>query len=159
MSYAIFKSLHLIGVILLIGNVTVTSVWKVFADRTRNPVIIGFAQRMVTITDFAFTVGGIVFLCVGGFGATWIAGIAPFAGGWLVETELLFVASGAVWLFVLVPIQIRQARDARLFAGGSAIPASYWRASRAWLIWGIVATVPLVAAIAEMIAKVPLFFG
>jgi uncharacterized membrane protein len=153
MLYDVLKMLHVVGVIILIGNVTVTSFWKVFADRSGDPRIIAHAQYLVTVTDWFFTLSGIVLLVGGGFGAAYVAGMPWFARGWLAESELLFLLSGMIWLFVLVPIQIRQARQARAFAGGAPIPGAYWRNSRLWLIWGIVATVPLVAALYFMIAK------
>lgn len=49
--YLLIKSLHLLGVILFVGNIIVTGWWKVMADRTGNPAIIAFAQRQVTLTD------------------------------------------------------------------------------------------------------------
>jgi uncharacterized membrane protein len=58
MSYDVLRLLHLLGVVLLLGNVTVTSDWKLYADRTRDPVVIAFAQRLVTITDWFFTFWG-----------------------------------------------------------------------------------------------------
>jgi len=58
-----------------------------------------------------------------------------------------------VWLIILVPIQIRQARAARTLAPNTALLSQYRRDSRSWLIWGIVATVPLVTAIYVMVAK------
>ena len=67
--------------------------------------------------------------------------------------ELLFAVSGIVWLAVLVPIQIRQARMARSLAPNAELPSLYRRDSRRWLVWGIIATVPLVAAIYVMVAK------
>ena len=53
--YPVLKFLHVLGVILLVGNVTVTAVWKVFADRTHNAVVVAFGQRLVTITDWFLT--------------------------------------------------------------------------------------------------------
>jgi uncharacterized membrane protein len=153
MAYLIFKMLHLLGVIVLIGNVTVSSFWKVFADRSGDQRIIAHAQRLVTTTDWVFTFSGIVLLVGGGFGATHVAGIPPFGPAWLVIPELLFLLSGLIWLFVLVPIQVRQARQARLFSDAAPIPAAYRRDNRLWLIWGIAATVPLIAALYVMIAK------
>jgi uncharacterized membrane protein len=152
-SYGLLKFLHLLGVVMLIGNVTVTSFWKVFADRTGDPRLIAHAQHMVTVTDWAFTLPGILLLGIGGFGAAWVAGIDPFGGGWLVRAELLFAGSGAMWLLILVPLQIRLGRQARVFARGGPIPASYRRASRLWLVWGVAATIPLAAATYVMIAK------
>ena len=153
MLYDVFKMLHVLGVVVLVGNVTVTAFWKVFADRTGDPRLIAHAQHMVTVTDWVFTLGGIVLIYGGGFGAALVAGLDPFEPGWLLWGQLLFAVSGVIWLGVLVPAQVRQARQARAFAAGGAIPEAYRRDGRRWLVWGIVATVPLVAAIWVMVAK------
>lgn len=153
MLYDVLKALHIIGVVVLIGNVTVTAFWKVFADRTQDPRLIAHAQRMVTVTDWVFTLGGIALVYGGGFAAAWVAGMDPFAPGWLLWGQVLFAISGVIWLGILVPAQIRQARLARDFAQGGPIPDAYRRDGRRWLVWGIVATLPLAAAIWVMVAK------
>jgi uncharacterized membrane protein len=152
-AYEVCKLLHLLGVVFLLGNVVITSVWKVFADRTGDARIIGHAQRLVTITDFVFTLGGILLMAGGGYGAAHLVGLDPFGVRWLVEGQILFVVSGAMWLFVLVPLQIRQARLARGFAAGGEIPAQYRRDARRWIFWGVLATLPLVAATWTMIRR------
>lgn len=153
LSYEALKALHLGGVVLLVGNVTVTSIWKLYADRTRDPRILGFAQRLVTVTDWFFTFWGIVLLVVGGYGMAIAAGMDPFGDGWLVWSQVQFAAAGAMWLGLLVPIQVRQARLARGFAESGAIPEEYWRLSRRWIVWGLVATLPLLGATWTMIVK------
>jgi uncharacterized membrane protein len=50
-------------------------------------------------------------------------------------------------------LQIRQARAAKGFAAGGDVPDSYRADSRRWLFWGLIATVPLVAATWLMVAK------
>jgi uncharacterized membrane protein len=152
-SYEFWKLIHLSGMVLLVGNVTVTSIWKIYADRTRDARIIGFAQRLVTITDWFFTFWGIVLLVVGGFVAAWMAGMDPLRDDWLVWSEVQFVLAGMIWLFLLVPIQVRQARMARGFASGGEIPEAYFALGRRWIAWGLVATVPLVGAMWSMVAK------
>ena len=52
-----------------------------------------------------------------------------------------------------MPIQIRQARLARGFVEGMAIPEEYWRLGRRWILWGLVATLPLLGAMWTMVAK------
>jgi uncharacterized membrane protein len=147
------KALHVIGAVVLVGNVTITAFWKVFSDMTRDPRIIAHAQRGVTVADFIFTLAGIALVMVGGYGAVWVRGMSVLEPAWLVMGQILFAVSGVIWLGILVPLQIRQARAARLFADGSAIPEAYWRDTRKWLVWGIIATVPLVAAIYVMVVK------
>jgi uncharacterized membrane protein len=151
--YEVMKFLHITGVVMLMGNITATAIWKFFADRTDDPRIIAFAQKLVTYTDWSLTFWGVVLTMGGGYGLLWATGMGPLAAGWLIWSQLLFVAAGLIWLGLLVPIQVRQARAARQFADGAAIPDSYRRDSRRWLSWGLISTVPLVAALWLMVAK------
>ncbi|MBC7521476.1 MAG: DUF2269 domain-containing protein [Sandarakinorhabdus sp.] len=151
--YDILKFLHITGIVMLMGNITATAIWKFFADRTGDARIIAFAQKLVTYTDWSLTFWGVILTIGGGYGAAWAAGLGPFDAGWLVWSQVMFTAAGIIWLGLLVPIQIRQARAARLFADGGEIPESYRRDSRRWIAWGLIATVPLVAAVWLMVAK------
>ena len=153
MAYEIAKFLHITGVVMLMGNITASAFWKVFADRTGDPRIIAFAQRLVTITDWSLTFWGVILTMGGGYGALWIAGASPFSGNWLIWSQILFIVAGLIWLGILVPIQIRQAGAARGFAKGEAITERFRRDSRRWITWGLISTVPLVAALWLMIAK------
>lgn len=153
MFYASFKFIHLLGVVLLVGNVTVTAVWKVFADRTQCAATVAFAQRLVTYTDWTFTVGGVLLTALGGYGMAWAANMDPLAAPWLVWGQVLFAASGVIWIGWLVPIQCAQSRITARLNAGASLPEAYWRLARQWIWWGIAATVPLVAAILVMIAK------
>lgn len=152
-AYYLFKFLHVAGVILLVGNITVTAVWKVFADRTRDPSIVAFGQRMVTGTDLGLTLPGIALTMIGGYGALVEAGYRFPGPAWLIWGQVCFVVAGLIWLGVLVPIQFRQARMADTFKNLDAIPEDYRKLARDWLIWGLIATVPMVAALYFMIAK------
>ncbi|WP_022721216.1 DUF2269 family protein [Rhodopseudomonas sp. B29] len=151
--YDIFKFIHIVGVVVLVGNVTITAFWKAFSDLTRDPKIIAHAQRGVTVTDFIFTMLGIALIIIGGYGMALIKDLPLFSAFWLVAGQALFIVSGIMWLGVLVPLQIRQARMARGFAQGGDIPEQYRRDGRVWLVVGIIATVPLVAAVFVMVFK------
>lgn len=153
MTYSVFKFLHVLGVVLLIGNVTITAYWKVLADRTRSTALVTHAQQGVIYADWLFTLPGILLILGGGYGMVWEAGLDPFGTDWLVWSQALFFLSGLIWLGILVPAQIRQSRTVRSLDLKDEIPQSYWRDGRLWLIWGIVATVPLIAAIYVMIVK------
>lgn len=138
---------------LLVGNVTVTAVWKVFADRTQSPTIVAFAQRLVIYTDWSFTLGGVVLTAAGGYGMAWFARMDVLAAPWLVWGQILFVASGLMWLAFLIPSQTKQSRLACRFDAKTSIPSAYQRLGRQWIGWGVVATIPLIAAIFVMTAK------
>jgi uncharacterized membrane protein len=152
MSYDAFKVVHLAGVVIFLGNIIVTGIWKVMADRTQDPRIIAYAQRLVTITDWIFTGGGVVLIVLGAYGMVFTAGLDP-TQFWLALGQSLFVASGVIWAAILIPTQIVQARQARAFAEGGPIPESYWRHSRRWVIWGTIATLLPLANLYVMVVK------
>ncbi len=152
-SYLLLKGLHIFGVIIFLGNITVTGWWKVMADRTRNPLIIAFAQRQVTLTDYVFTAGGVVLVLVTGIGNAMLHGMDYLSIHWLAWGFWLFVLSGVIWVAILIPVQIKQAKMARQFQSGGAIPESYWRLGRIWLVFGTLATVIPLANIYWMVFK------
>lgn len=135
------------------GNVTVTALWKVFADRTSKTQIMAFAQWLVTVTDFSFTLSGGFLMVVGGYGAAFVGHIPLFDTPWLVLGQIALAMAGAVWLGILVPIQIKQARWAQDFAVIGEVTKEYRQASRTWLVWGLLSTVPLLAGLYWMVAK------
>jgi uncharacterized membrane protein len=151
--YAFFKSLHILGLILMAGNVTVTALWKVFADRTNKTQIMAFAQWLVTVTDFSFTLSGGFLMVVGGYGAAYVGHLSLVETPWLVLGQMMMALAGAVWLGILVPIQVRQARWAQDFAVIGEVSAEYRQDSRTWLVWGLLSTVPLLAGLYVMVAK------
>jgi uncharacterized membrane protein len=151
-AYLAFKIVHMLGIVLFLGNIVVTAVWKAFADQTNNPAVVGFAQRLVTLTDWVFTLGGVILILAGGYGMAAAVGY-DLKTSWLLLAQGLFLASGLIWVAILVPIQIRQARLAHGFEAGGAIPPEYWRANRRWMFWGILATVIPLANLYVMVAK------
>jgi len=153
MTYLAFKSLHIAGVVLFLGNIIITGVWKVLADHTAEPKIVAYAQRLVTVTDFIFTAGGVVLILIGAYGMVWTGGLDPVHTTWLLWGQGLFIASGLIWVAILIPIQIKQARMARGFARGEAIRERYWRLGRQWAIWGTVATLLPLANLYFMVFK------
>jgi uncharacterized membrane protein len=151
--YAFFKSVHILGLILMAGNVTVTALWKVFADRTSKTQIMAFAQWLVTVTDFSFTLSGGFLMVIGGYGAAWVGHLSVLTTPWLVLGQMMLGVAGAVWLGILVPLQIKQAHWAQDFAVIGEVPPEYRQASRTWLVWGLLSTVPLLAGLYWMVAK------
>jgi len=152
-SYLIFKTIHIVGVVIFVGNIAVTAWWKTLADLTRDPKIIAFAQRQVTLTDYVFTAGGIVLLLIGGMEAAHAGNLPLAATPWIAYGSILFAASGFIWIAVLIPLQAKLARLSRGFADGGPIPGSYWRLEKRWAIFGGIATLLPIAAIAVMVGK------
>jgi uncharacterized membrane protein len=152
-AYLWLKTAHIAGAVLFLGNIVVTGWWKLMADRTRDPRVIAFAQRQVTLTDWVFTAGGIALLLGAGLANLRLHRISVAEHAWLAWGLALFAASGVIWAAVLIPVQIRQARLARGFAAGGPIPEDYWRLCRTWNLWGIVATLLPASVLYFMVFK------
>ncbi len=144
-TYLLLKSLHILGVVLFLGNIIVTGWWKFMADRTRNPTIVAFAQRQVTLTDYVFTLGGVLLVLGTGLGNAILHDMDYLSIKWLAWGYWLFMVSGVIWVTVLISVQFRQACMAKTFADSSEIPEAYWRLSSIWYLFGTLATLlPLV---------------
>lgn len=151
MLYDIAKFLHVTGVAMLMGNITVTAIWKFYADRDGRSEVLGFAQKLVTYTDWSMTVWGVILLMGSGYYMAVAAGYS-LTVGWLFWSQVLFVVAGMMWLLLIVPIQIKQARLAKAFHT-EGVGEDYRALSKRWLIWGLVATAPLVAVTWLMVVK------
>jgi len=141
LSHLTYKSIHMLGIVVFLGNIIVTGVWKYHADATQRPEVIAFAQRLVALTDWIFTLGGVILILIGGFGMVGVAGLDIATTPWLRLGLTLFGISGVIWVVILIPIQVAQARIARTFATGGEIPVRYWWLNRQWYIWSSAATV------------------
>ncbi len=152
MSHDTWVALHVLGVVVFLGNLVVTAVWKTLADRTRDASVIAYAQRLVTITDISFTATGAALITLSGFA------LADDWGGitgptWLTVGVGLFAAAGLIWLTILIPTQIEQTRLTRRFAATGAIPDRYWRLAQRWYVFGALATLLPLANIFVMALK------
>lgn len=154
MLYDIAKFLHLTGVVMLMGNITVTAIWKFFADVDGRPQVLGFAQKLVTYTDWSMTVWGVVLIMGGGYYMAITANF-PLFEGWMLWSQITFVVAGLIWLGLIVPIQIKQARLARAFAKGEGaqVGEEYRVLSKRWLTWGLISTVPMLMSTWLMVIK------
>ncbi|MEQ8229841.1 MAG: DUF2269 family protein [Rhodospirillales bacterium] len=141
MSYETLKLLHLLGVILFLGNIVVTAWWKVTADRTGNPAVIAHGQRQVILTDVIFTSLGVVLIAGSGAAMIAAAGWDVMEARWLQWGIGLFALSGGIWLIVLIPTQVQQMRLARTFKDGGDVPERYRQLAARWNLFGGLATV------------------
>lgn len=146
------KFLHVLGACLFLGNNLVTPFWRFFAEKTRDPRVIAFSQRLITWTDWVFTGGGIALLLTGGH-AMAARNPAYWSQSWFLGAYVLFAVSGVVWMAVLLPIQSKQARLARTFEKGGEIPEEFWKLSKRWNGAGAVASLLPLGALFLMIAK------
>jgi uncharacterized membrane protein len=154
MSYLFLKLLHIIAVILFMGNIITGLFWKFHADHTRDPRIIAHAFEGIIRSDRWFTIPGVVVIVLAGFGAA-IIGRFPILGtGWILWPIILFSISGLAFSWKVAPLQVRIANMARSAIGTNQMDWDlYHTLSRAWELWGLVALLTPVAAVILMVLK------
>ncbi|MFL9922979.1 DUF2269 family protein [Herbaspirillum lusitanum] len=151
MTVVTWKAIHLAGMLLFLGNIILTAFWKTLADRSSNLVLIRFGVRVANLADIFFTLPGAIMLAAAGhFMAPSYGGLLHT--GWMFWGLVLFIGAGALWLMVLIPLQLAQARSLRSLRDGDAIPTRYRKLARAWAMAGMLATLlPLIAAVLMVI--------
>lgn len=150
--YLLLKTLHIFGVIIFLGNIIVTGFWKACADLSKDWKIIAFSQRLVTYTDMVFTAIGVLLIAVTGI---WMAkNYANYLHiTWIFWGLSFFIASGILWLLVLIPLQIKMHRLAKQFYNTRTIPDEYWVYEKIWMVVGIIATLLPLANLYWMVFK------
>ena len=136
-TYLLLKSLHILGVVLFLGNIIVTGWWKFMADRTRNPTIVAFAQRQVTLTDYVFTAGW----CSAGprNGASAMRSLHDMdylSIKWLDWGYWLFMVSGVIWVDGADSGAGQAGTHGEDLCRQFGDSEAYWRLSSIWYLFG-----------------------
>jgi Predicted integral membrane protein len=151
--YLVMKTIHVLAVVLFLGNIIVGIFWKLHADRSGDPRIIAYTVAGIIRADRWFTMPAAILLVVFGFGAAGI-GRVSLASPWIAWSIVLIVISALAFMFKLTPLQRRMLAVARAAAdGGELDAATYARLSSSWALWGSVATIAPLIALVLMVFK------
>jgi len=146
-SYLTWKAIHILGAVLMVGNVTVTGAWTVLLWRRRTERTTVEIARGILWTDLLFTLPGGVLMTIGGIQMIRIAGLPWTELAWLRQGIGLLAASSGIWLVLLLPDQLRMERCA------ASDPERFGRLFRRWMILGWLATLLLYAGLWIMVRK------
>lgn len=145
--------LHLLGVLLMVGNIVTAAFWKIRADLTGNPGVIHHTVKNIMTADYFFTIPGLVLIIISGCTMAGRSG-ASFSGwNWLTLSLILLAVTGFIWLAVLIPLQLKMIRFSAACVEEGAVSAEYRVASRRWAIFGIAATLLPIVILYLMVMK------
>ncbi len=112
--YLTLKAMHVVGAVLLVGNVTVTGVWAAFLYRKRHDAEFRVAfrpvARAINLCDLLFTFVGGALLVITGILMARQAGLPILETPWIRRGVLMLTVSTMCWLAVLLPDQLRMER-------------------------------------------------
>jgi len=152
MLYLCVKWLHILSSTVLFGTGIGTAFFMLMANLGKDVRAIAFATRTVVIADWCFTTPAVIFQPLSGLMLMHMAGVT-MESSWLAAALVLYVFAGACWLPV-VWMQIRMKRlTAEALAGGTDLPAAYWRLNTWWIGLGSLAFPAVVAIFWLMVFK------
>ncbi len=145
--YQVLRALHVIGAVLLVGNVTVTGVWALYLYRHWGEDTMPFSPiaRAILWTDLLFTAGGGALLTVTGVFLVLQSGLSILETPWLLKGIGALSLSTLSWLALLLPDQVRMERAVE----SPRIRRLFFR----WSVLGWLSTVLLYYGLWAMVTK------
>jgi uncharacterized membrane protein len=151
MVYFILVLIHIVTVILFLGNITIAPFWKLQAEKTKDRLSVLRTWEAIIRADRLFTMPGVTILLIFGIGAALHGGFNLISTGWIFWSIILYVISGAAFMAKVVPIQkmvVALAKDESKFNWDE-----YNKLAKQWDIWGSVATITPWIAVILMVLK------
>lgn len=156
MIYSLLKLLHVVAVILFLGNIITGHFWMHIALKTKDPIIILHTIRGVIRSDRLFTVPGVIFITAGGLVAAISGSVPILRTGWIFWSIILFSISGVIFSWKLAPLQ---KKIYNLLVNQEGLNDADWlffnKVYLEWKIWALLALALPTAALVMMILKIP----
>ncbi|HMU45499.1 MAG TPA: DUF2269 family protein [Chitinophagaceae bacterium] len=152
--YLIFKAIHLLAVVLFLGNIITGLFWMRIARGTSNVTIMHHAISGIIKSDKFFTIPGVVIITAAGMTAAINGGLPLLKTGWIFWPIILFSLSGIFFGIKVAPLQKRMNN----FLKKEYDPdlSRFDRIMKSWEFWGLLSLLTPVVAFFMMILKWPL---
>jgi len=123
MTYLLLKLLHIVSVVVFLGNILTGLFWAAHANRSRNFSFIASTFDGIIRSDRIFTTPGVVGILVSGVAAAILAGFPLLRTGWILWPLALFAISGAAFGMRVAPLQ----RQLAAFAHAAQDTEQSWK--------------------------------
>ncbi len=154
-TYLILKLIHVLAVIIFMGNITLGLFWMRQADKSGNYSIISFVMKGIITSDKWFTIPGVVIITAAGISAAIWGGLPLLRTGWIFWSIIFFLISGIIFSVKLAPLQKKILKIAVSMHEKQASEEIYRGHLRQWETWGLLALLTPLAALVMMVLKVP----
>jgi len=153
MQYLILKALHIVSVVLFLGNIITGVFWKIHADRTGDLRARAQALDGIIQSDRIFTVPGVILIIITGVWLAMTLHLPILGTKWILWALILFGISGVAFSVFVGPLQKKLLANARAGLAGTWNEAEYQSLSKAWVVWGAIATTAPLVALFLMVLK------
>jgi uncharacterized membrane protein len=152
MLYLALKYVHVIAAIFLFGFGMGSYLYLIAASRSRNPQVIAHVARMVVRFDTWITTPAGFIQVISGYALMRLTGLSMWTG-WVLNSLVIFVCVGTLWLPVLVLQKRLQRLADHAVASGGALPMRYYPLYRAWFWMGVAGFAGMFVIVLMMVSK------
>lgn len=153
MDYLIWKLVHVVSVILFVGNITTGVFWATNAVRSGNFALIASTFDGIIRADRLFTSPAAIGLTVSGIVAAITGGLSLIGTGWVLWGIVLLVVSGGAFGTRIAPLQRELARLAHESVTDEHARVTFRKRYASWQVWGTIALLLPLVAVAIMVLK------
>ena len=140
MAYLALKSLHVLSVMLFLGNIITGVFWKMHADRSDDLKVRARVLAGIIRSDQLFTLPAVGLIIITGLLAAIVVHMPILGTPWIAWGIGLFLLSGMVFSMRVGPLQKKLLANLEAGIAGQWDHPAYEKLSRAWQLWGAVAT-------------------
>lgn len=154
-TYTLLKLIHILAVVMFLGNIFTGLFWMYQANKTKNLDIVHHTMHTIIVSDKYFTLPGVVIITGGGIAAALSGQLPLFRTGWIFYSILLFTLSGVAFAWKVAPLQRRIVNFTAKENFDKFNWEEYRRLYRQWDLWGLFAIVTPLLALVMMVMKLP----
>lgn len=156
MLYLVLKTIHILAVILFMGNIIIGIFWMHFAMKTNNQHLISHTMKGIIKADRYFTIPGVVVITASGIWSAITAGYPILGTGWILWSIIMFSLSGIAFAVKVAPVQqkiykLSISPEMNTNAGKEKLR----KLMTEWDIWGLVAVLAPLCSFVMMVFKFP----
>ena len=105
MDYTYFKLIHLLAVVIFLGNIITGLFWMRLAVKTKDLKIICHTMNGIIVSDRLFTIPGVFVIIAGGIISAMHAKLPLLGTGWIFWSIVMFSISGIAFGVKVAPLQ------------------------------------------------------
>lgn len=144
------KFIHILSVVLLLGNLIIGAVWRWFAQSSSDQPIHKFSIKVLQRNDLIFILPTILLIGITGHMlALKFGGIA--AHGWIYHSYAFLTVATLIWALAVIPIQRKQYKLINQAHSLKEAGIRYHTLNRWWSIMVVVVIILLLVALYLMV--------
>ncbi|MDX1453126.1 MAG: DUF2269 family protein [Oleiphilaceae bacterium] len=154
MAFTLWKFVHLIGVIIFLGNISTGFFWKAHAEKYRDQRILMSAFEGIYLSDRWITNTCVVIIILSGIMMAYVTDLALLTQGWVIASFVVFLLAGAFYSKGIIPLNRKIiAHLAQEKPFGDQEWQEYERMRKPWFLMGLAATATPFLVLAIMFFK------